>query len=389
MDVPTEDIREGELESEEDRVRRMLEELFGVEEENRDFGEDEDWEGEVLLATDIHPEELYYHLESEGLLRPPVTIDFFIQSEDEESRASGSRFWGEWKTHEIQLQRDVDCTNRLKYNTVVTPLPNDTCFPEIFVSRVWDGEQVPAFIGFGSLLEGKDGVYRAGLEVGHWGFKTRESSSLPVSERPGTVALGATLVTEVCTEMKEVRSEIRDLKLAVQKLQNTVEIQSGDTSKILQAVESLPAIPDFAHILDNLEVKTRSYAAVVKDQTLALLENEREKSEVHLKSLQEAVKEQKVLLKEESPQLQHALTAMEGRIELTVSKVMTQKVTGSVAPDHNFAQVLSDMEDRLRTYVDTARVSQASVLHEQELERAAQKARSLNLRVVGLAETEG
>ncbi|KAL3690337.1 hypothetical protein R1sor_016646 [Riccia sorocarpa] len=90
----------------------------------------------------------------------------------------------------------------------------------------------------------------------------------------------------------------------------------------------------------------------------------------------------------ESPQLQQALTAMEGRIESTVNNAMSRTVSGPVS-DHNFTQVLSDMEDRLRTYVDTARVSQASVLHEQELERAAQKARSLNLRVVGLAETEG
>ncbi|KAL3701827.1 hypothetical protein R1sor_019849 [Riccia sorocarpa] len=167
-----------------------------------------------------------------------------------------------------------------------------------------------------------------------------------------------------------------------------MEVQSGGTSQVLRAVESLPPIPDFAHILDNLEVETRSYAAVVKDQTLALLDNEREKSVIHLKSLQEAVAEQKRLMEVESPQLQQALTAMEGRIESTVNNAMSRTVSGPVS-DHNFTQVLSDMEDRLRTYVDTARVSQASVLHEQELERAAQKARSLNLRVVGLAETEG
>ncbi|KAL3693704.1 hypothetical protein R1sor_007355 [Riccia sorocarpa] len=97
------------------------------------------------------------------------------------------RFWGEWKTEEVKLVRDEECTDRIKYKTETRQIDGGA---EVFVSRLWSGKQVPPLVGFGALLEGDDGVYRAGIEIGRRGF-TRQSSS--DTEGDPVVVVGTTI----------------------------------------------------------------------------------------------------------------------------------------------------------------------------------------------------
>ncbi|KAL3693700.1 hypothetical protein R1sor_007351 [Riccia sorocarpa] len=157
-------------ETEEERVRRELAVLFGPEEEVSDSGDSEECEWPAV--TDLEPEDLYSYLEGEGLLRLSVTVPSCIPI-DARSADCDYRILGEWKSKQVRLVRDLTSTTRVKYLTEVTPIEAETG-EEVFVSRIWTGEQLPALVGFGSLLEWNDGVYRAGIEVDRQGFRSVE-----------------------------------------------------------------------------------------------------------------------------------------------------------------------------------------------------------------------
>ncbi|KAL3687812.1 hypothetical protein R1sor_014121 [Riccia sorocarpa] len=162
-------------ETEESRVRRMLEELFGPEVEDTSDTSETGESGETLdttnwpPATALAPEDLYGHLEREGILRPPLTIDRLVGIGDYGPRFD-PYFWGVWRTKQATLVRDHSSADRIKYKAVFSKIEDDSGLDEVFVSRIWSGTEVPPFVGFGALLEGRDGVYRAGLDIGRGGF---------------------------------------------------------------------------------------------------------------------------------------------------------------------------------------------------------------------------
>ncbi|KAL3693703.1 hypothetical protein R1sor_007354 [Riccia sorocarpa] len=148
---------------------RYLERLFGPE-----VGTEEELlETEANVegfpsATSLEPEELYSYLDGEDLLRLPVTVRELIPGQDE-AFADDPSFWGSWRSKKVVLVRDHDCADRIRYKTETVHIEEDE--EEVFVSRIWSGDEVPPLIGFGTLLEGRDGAYRAGIEVGLSGFR--------------------------------------------------------------------------------------------------------------------------------------------------------------------------------------------------------------------------
>ncbi|KAL3683279.1 hypothetical protein R1sor_001301 [Riccia sorocarpa] len=100
---------------------------------------------------------------------------------------------------------------------------------------------------------------------------------------------------------------------------------------------------------------------------------------LQVKVLQEAVNEHKEVLL--------PLANCGDVIESTIRQ--TLKTTVDVTPSPpDFQEVLSVMENRFKSFAEVARESQSTLLLEQDTERAAQQARSLNLQLVGLPELE-
>ncbi|KAL3677249.1 hypothetical protein R1sor_027197 [Riccia sorocarpa] len=153
-----------------ERVRLDLERLFGPEVKSWD-SDLPDEADDFPPVTSIPAEELYGHLEREGLLRRPLTIARLVHIDGDAEYSFDPRFWGDWRSRQFQLVRDQESNTRIRYSTVVRPLLESG--EEIFVSQIWSGDQVSEHTGFGALLEGRDGVYRAGLEVGRKGFLRR------------------------------------------------------------------------------------------------------------------------------------------------------------------------------------------------------------------------
>ncbi|KAL3693698.1 hypothetical protein R1sor_007349 [Riccia sorocarpa] len=90
----------------------------------------------LLPATEVEADLLWAVLDEAEILRPPIR-------------------------HEV--------TNRRRYNTMITALRDEAGFP-VWAHGLWNTRSVPPHTGFGTLLEGLDGYYRAGIEVGVGGY---------------------------------------------------------------------------------------------------------------------------------------------------------------------------------------------------------------------------
>ncbi|KAL3677251.1 hypothetical protein R1sor_027199 [Riccia sorocarpa] len=363
MDAHTEEIREEESgenservpESEEERIQRMLAELFGAEEENYDFGAEEDWEGEVS-AIDLRPEEVYSHLESEGILCPPVTVDRFIRSADEESRSSGVRYWGDWRTQEFQLKRDTACN---------------------------------------------DGVYRAGLEVGRGGFRTRESPSLPVDDRPEAVPLGVggdpaigrmakqlesmnSLVVSLLGEISQVRSAFAEVQTDMKKVRQQAEEQHLSTKQQLKL------------IVGELELqRTQAAAQRLEMEQLQALLVEVTSQKKEIKRVIVAVEEQRGTVQEVGEKIETLRSSFAEERKQLLSAVQsyaevaknTLGQSSSLGVDTGtFTDVVKHLKAKIQTYTEESRASQTAALQEHERERTARQRKALNLRIAGLVE---
>ncbi|KAL3693706.1 hypothetical protein R1sor_007357 [Riccia sorocarpa] len=208
-----------------ERIRRDLEQLFGLE-----IGSDEEWsEAEDAVETEVSVIEL--------------------------------------------SPEDIAGTT---WNFTVTTNGDGFCMPlqesgeEVFVSRLWDGETVPELVGFGALLEGNDGVYRAGVEVGRGGFRRRAQTG-SLSAPPEQVVLGSQIestnaamlgvgrevslikigMVEIHADLRglhakldahtvDFSSQIRALKEAVSQAESAVEINEvrSGLRKLLKSAES-------------------------------------------------------------------------------------------------------------------------------------------------------
>ncbi|KAL3683253.1 hypothetical protein R1sor_001275 [Riccia sorocarpa] len=274
MEDQTEGNREGERETEVERIRHELDELFGLEEENHDFGAEEDWEGGVA-ATDIRPEELYSHLESEG---------------------------------------------RLKYDIVVQAIHDDSGLPEVFVSRVWDGEKVPEFVGVGSLLEGNDGVYRAGIEV------------------VNVKSVVETLVTKVGV----FEASLADHNL---RQQREFEVLKLDVTSIQQ-------------LLGNLDPGSQSGGLNV---TLGLIQGQLSSlaQSKEIAQLQDVITMRTNAVESNNRKQQLLLTVLEEKIQSDVRKLTRcVEARSSKGKPPEVSQVVEALDSKLRSYAEVSRSEQ-------------------------------
>ncbi|KAL3681099.1 hypothetical protein R1sor_024055 [Riccia sorocarpa] len=331
-----------ERESEEERIWRELEILFGPDVSSDSIGSEEEavntenWPP----VTSLSPEELYYHLETEGLLRLPLTIEKLIPLDDNGS-GFNPRFWGEWKTEEVKLVRDEECTDRIKYKTETRQIDGGA---EVFVSRLWSGKQVPSLVGFGALLEGDDGVYRAGIEI----------AMLTVVQEVGLIKQAiSTLHLDVHNLQLNIENQASEFGSQFNVLKEMVEVHSGttDPSKLLGAVEE-----HFTTQMHQLREEQQSSGKMV------------------------------VLLEEGLRQLQVQLSTQS--VEIAVqTKLLQEAGCSSSTPTLKVTEAITTLEEKMRVYMDSSRVALATSAHDQDMERMARQARSLNLRIVGLPET--
>ncbi|KAL3696400.1 hypothetical protein R1sor_010476 [Riccia sorocarpa] len=168
-----------ETESEEERIRRDLERLFGPEDFELGTDSSEEFDTDAVVdfpsVTSVQPEELYSYLENLGILQLPFTTVESICAGVQDSVEDDPRFWGTWRTRRVKLVPGRKDSGRITYKTVVADLEDNS--GEVWVSRLWTGDEVGPLVPFGALLEGKDGIYRAGIEVGSEGFTTPEDRS--------------------------------------------------------------------------------------------------------------------------------------------------------------------------------------------------------------------
>ncbi|KAL3681182.1 hypothetical protein R1sor_024138 [Riccia sorocarpa] len=312
------------IESEEARIRRELELLFEWEEEQVDTFEMEDnSDVELPPVTNIRPEELYEYLDGEGLLHLPLITERSIQSGVHDSDEENPRFWGDWKTKQVSLVRDRSCLDRIKYTTAVSHLDTGP-FSELCVSRIWMVDVVPPLVEFVALLEGNDGVYKAGVEVGYSGFRRRDSSTDPCDGVK-------TAFTDLQSDFRKLRQHLEMQAVELKQLRGTCEEMKGQ----MVTLKSLEAG------IGNLGDQIKSQFLECSTQTKVL--------HTELKELKE--------------------TSCEG------GSVSTRSV-----PD--FQAVFDGMEGRMRTYAEAANQAQVTLFQEQEHEKAACFSRRLNLEVI-------
>ncbi|KAL3686287.1 hypothetical protein R1sor_008861 [Riccia sorocarpa] len=375
---------EGETsETEEAWSERLWEEFFGsvvigeeAEQEGSEGAGEETEEGsEWPSATELRPEELYRHLEIEGVLRPPTTVVELIRNDTR--RPENSCFWGDWKSKQFRLERDFECTDRVKYNTVISNLAEDS--QEVFVSNIWDGAKVPETVGFGSLLEGYDGVYRAGLEVDLGGF--RHSKDIKVLNlETGKAQLETVKIRESITLMTADTSQIR------------VQVDDHATASQLQVTALSTSIIEVRAELCSVRSRGDSQSAVQRNLSseITLLKDMVEKQSVtSADQAQEFTKwwselgERQCILTSLEQRLADQMTQLDNRLQTLAADQSTARTP---APD--VSNLMEAMEDKLRTYAEVSRSSQTVWLNEREKERQAIASRSRNLRIVGLPEGE-
>ncbi|KAL3677235.1 hypothetical protein R1sor_027183 [Riccia sorocarpa] len=119
-----------------EQVRLDLERLFGPEVKSWD-SDLPDEADDFPPVTSIPAEELYGHLERDGLLLRPLTIARLVHIDGDAEYSFDPRFWGDWRSRQFQLVRDQESNTRIRYSTVVRPLLESG--EEIFVSQIWSG----------------------------------------------------------------------------------------------------------------------------------------------------------------------------------------------------------------------------------------------------------
>ncbi|KAL3693710.1 hypothetical protein R1sor_007361 [Riccia sorocarpa] len=431
---------ETSLANEEERIRLMLEELFGPPAEDitsEDTADEERFRTEEWPSVlSLQPEELYGHLESEGLLRPPLTLAEFIDS-DASSSDLDYRIWGSWKTTQVQLVRDTDCAERIKYKTSVSRIGEEfqtaTGLSEVFVSRIWDGVKIPPLVGFGTLLEGFDGAYRAGIDIGGVNNTPQEA----VVEGQGSVLLASsellvdmrteltqavTVTTELRTDIKKLQTQLADqaadLKLQARamtevqsgigkvgksvmlvhsdilKLQQhlddqsgTVDVQSTTLTSAKNDLESIRTLIGGLQVQIGTIQSTEELAAgKVLSDVLPQIEQHQADIETKLHKQVEALSSNLMM---QVSEMRHDQTEENKRHEALLKHIKSGTEKASLLSPPDYGQLLVDLETRMRTHVEVSRQTHADFLQEQDREHSAREARCRNIRVVGLNKQEG
>ncbi|KAL3687810.1 hypothetical protein R1sor_014119 [Riccia sorocarpa] len=140
-------------------------------------------------ATVLNADVLWSILEEAEVLRPPIRQEGVVALET--NLTSELQYFGDYKVAQVELIRDDSVVTRKKYKTVVTALRDHDGVP-VWAHRLWNLRSVPPHTPFGSLLEGSDGFYRAGVEVGVGGFGSNDISIGTTTEFPVKETIEAT-----------------------------------------------------------------------------------------------------------------------------------------------------------------------------------------------------
>ncbi|KAL3677246.1 hypothetical protein R1sor_027194 [Riccia sorocarpa] len=295
-----------ELESEEERIRRDLELLFGpeVSESEVDSSEVLHTEADVEFppATSIHPEELYCHLERAGVLQLPFTTVESIRVGVQDSLEDDPRFWGTWRTRRVKSIPDHDDSGRIKYKMVVSDIDEGQ---EVWVSRLWTGDNVPEFLQSlqatnvlvqsvaSELVQVRQSVEELKIKilVFEQHFDKEESAVSALRGDVTSLLLSAGSQSDVLKEQQltlvnlEERLQTDSRKLGRQVKNQLSKLETSLPVVVDKVIKSSPHPGADVSLIEAIETKFRSYADVTRTtHSTALKEHEEEQEARQLRS---------------------------------------------------------------------------------------------------------
>ncbi|KAL3677277.1 hypothetical protein R1sor_027225 [Riccia sorocarpa] len=269
-------------------------------------------DGRFVPVTALDANEFWALLDEAGVLKEPIKQEAVVAAETGLSYELAET--GVWKNALIELERDLATPGRRKYKTKITALRNDRGLP-VWNHRLWNYRSAPPHTPFGTLLEGADGFYRAGLGVGVGGFhfddipvgttvELQSRATLRGLLRPrvdGATSYGeipptdgrheqtesqAAEVQKKLGSMESTQNLIPELAKVVLKVKRNTDELSAESGK---RVESLTAQLEEQRVSAEVQHGTTERIAVITEK----LETQTLGVALQVKILQEAVNEHK------------------------------------------------------------------------------------------------
>ncbi|KAL3700016.1 hypothetical protein R1sor_018038 [Riccia sorocarpa] len=365
-----------------EELRILFNQPENPEDEVEEAGGAESGEFWYEPATTVAPELLYAHLEGEGLLRLPLTLKQFIHVS--ESEQWDPQFWGSWRSKQVRLVRDLSCSNSIQYNTVVTSIQEADPSAEVWVSRLWDGIMVSPNIGFGSLLEGFDGVYHAGIEVGVSAVQVEDQQEASTSQTLSGGLSPAVNRQEVAASEQHLGVTLGTVVNRPDDIESRVDVLQRSIAEKQEAV--------FGQVLNQIEGKIDACADVARGTRESLFKEVSERLVEVQKVCSAAPEKIRADVNDIHKQLDAKAMALEQQAVLLngalgEQRKMLEEARGAASVQPEMSLVMAELDGKMKTYADTVRSSQLAALRDQEWENRAREERCRN--IVGLSETEG
>ncbi|KAL3683254.1 hypothetical protein R1sor_001276 [Riccia sorocarpa] len=212
-------------------------------------------------ATQVDANYLWAVLDEAGVLRPPIRQDGVVAIETDLSVELAH--FGEQKNAQIELHRDFTVTNRKKYHVVTTALRNERGLP-VWAHRLWNARSIPPHTGFGTLLEGPDGYYRAGIEVGVCLMTSEVGPGLHYrlqAIREGVAAGDLPALPRLLKLLESVSEAVIDIGNEVRSIKSVVSVLQQDIGE-LRAASDLGAKAESLTVLQKEQLPELSQALV-------------------------------------------------------------------------------------------------------------------------------
>ncbi|KAL3700001.1 hypothetical protein R1sor_018023 [Riccia sorocarpa] len=207
-----------------------------------------------------------------------------------------------------------------------------------------------------------------------------------------------TLVTEVLKEAKQVKEEVGELREEVQRVHKRLDGHSVGFARrvdslqedmdaqrklIQEALHKGPSSPtDLSPILNRMEERLKSF----ETQLVATQKEEKGLRDERSRHLQSEVGCIRKRIDEQTGDFTKRVEFLQGLIKEQGTLIQAIPIQPA-APE--LSGIMEELEGRIKSYADVTRETQRAVLQEQELEKAAQLARSQNIRISGLSESSG
>ncbi|KAL3686524.1 hypothetical protein R1sor_009098 [Riccia sorocarpa] len=365
-----------------------------------------------LPVTELTVEELWALLDEAEVLRVPIKQESVVALQTGLSHELAG--CGDWKNALIELERDSAVRDQKKYNIKVTALRNEIGQP-VWAHRLWNYKSAPPFTPFGTLLEGPDGFYSAGLGVGVGGFHfsdipvgttcellsrrtlrgdiasaSGESSSLTRVAKQTEAING--LVISLMGEISQVRSAFTELQADFKRVRQHYEEQSLELRRQLRTVQD--TCKEQHTELCTMRVQLEKVVQLMESQvTLADFKADLQQLQ-HKMDVQSS--ECKVVLTEQVAAIQalSSVTPVNLRNELSEMESRLRSYAnvtrgGEAIPAPDLEKILGEVDSKFRNYVEEARSKQVTLAEEHDRESIARQARGKNIRIVGLEELPG